>query len=431
MEYRQAAENLLDFISRATSPVQTVQAAKEQLLAAGFEYLEPDRYWNLEINGAYVTVLYDSTLVAFTVGEQFPDTGKLRIAAAHTDFPGFCVKPNCEWKENGYVKLNVEPYGGVILPTWLDRPLSLSGKVIVKGQEPFESLVKYVDIRRPVMTMPNLAIHLNREMNEKASYDRQVDMQPLCDAVSAELSGDGYFLDFLAEECGIEKEDILDFELYLYVAEKGDILGFHDSLISSPRLDNLTSVQACLRGIMDAGGSEDLQIIALFDHEEIGSRTKQGAGSVLLQMILEKIYTTFGMGRVDMIDGVLSGRMLSVDVAHAVHPNRPGKYDPTNRAWLNRGIVLKTACSQSYVCDAEMMAGVVQLCEAEGIAYQKFANRSSERGGGTLGSIASVMVPMRALDIGVPVLAMHSARETMGVKDQAYLEELLVQFFSR
>lgn len=431
MDYRQTAENLLDFISRATSPVQTVQAAKEQLLLAGFEYLEPDRYWDLEVNGAYVTVLYDSTLIAFTVGERFPETGKLRIAAAHTDFPGFCVKPNCEWKENGYVKLNVEVYGEVTLPTWLDRPLSLSGKIIVKGMEPLENLVKYVDIKRPLMIMPNLAIHLNRDLNDKASYDKQMDMQPLCDAVSEELSKDGYFLDFLAEECGVEKADILDFELYLYVAEKGDILGFHDSLISAPRLDNLTSVQACLRGIMDAGGSKDLQVIALFDHEEIGSRTKQGAGSMILQMLLEKIYTAFGMGRVNMMDGFLDGHMLSVDVAHALHPNRPGKYDPTNRAWLNQGVVLKTACSQSYVCDVEMMAGVAQLCEVNGIPYQKFANRSSERGGRTLGAVASVVVPMRALDVGVPILSMHSARETMGVKDQAYLEELLVQFFSK
>lgn len=430
MNERETAKQLLELIHNSTTAIQTAQYAKEQLINAGFTYIDPDRYWDLELNGAYVTVLFDSTVVAFTIGEQFPETGKMRMATAHTDFPGFCIKPNGELKENGYVKLNVELYGGVLLSSWLDRPLSLAGKVILKGADPFSSKVVYYDAKRPLMTIPNLAIHMQRDINEHASYDKQIDMQPLCDAVKETLCEDGYLTDFIADELGVDVDEIINFELYLYNCEEGCVMGLNDSLISSPRLDNLTSVQACIRGITEGTGSDELQMIVMYDNEEIGSRTKQGAGSVLIQMLIEKIYTAFGMGRIDLMHGLMKGKMISLDVAHAYHPNKTAKYDVTNRCYLNKGISFKTASSRSYVCDTEFMAGLLQICKENKIPYQMFANRSSEKGGGTLGAIASATLPMRAQDIGVPILAMHSARETMGVKDQVALEALMVQYFS-
>lgn len=427
MKIEKTANNLLNTIAKSTSSFTTVSNAIDRLYQRGFDELNLNEKWSLENGGKYFINVYDSSLFAFTIGEN--SDGMLKIAAAHTDHPCLYIKPNPEMSSKGYAKVNTEVYGGAILNTWLDRPLSVSGKVTVKSDNIYQPEKKILDFNRPLFTIPNLAIHLNREINKGTELNKQTDMLPICGMLDETLNKDGFFMDYLAEESGLKEEDILDFELYVYNAEEGCVLGLNNDFISAPRLDNITSVEACLSGIINARPASGINFIALFDNEEIGSRTKQGADSGLLSMILEKIYLTLGIDRESYINKILGGFLLSLDVAHGFHPNRPEKSDPTNINLLNHGIVIKRASSQSYATDSESIAIVEQLCKNAEIPYQKYAVRSDGTTGSTLGTIANKYLPMRSVDIGVPVLAMHSAREMMGIWDQAYLEKFVCRFF--
>ena len=350
------------------------------------------------------------------------------LAAAHTDFPGLRLKPSAGIVKDGYGILNVEPYGGMILHSWQDRPLSMAGRVALRGEKAFSPVVRLVDFARPLLVIPELAIHMNRKVNEGTAIKKQKEMLPLM-AVLGKEGEKSFFEAWLAGEMGCCREDILSYEINLYPYEAGCQLGMAGEMVSAPRLDNITSVEACLQGmeaVAEAG--QGLRLVALFDNEEIGSRTKQGAGSAVLLQVLERIYEALGYSRSQLWQAVSGGFMLSVDVAHGLQPNYPEKYDATNRPVLNGGVVLKQAASQSYAGDAEAVAIVSAICQQEGIACQRFVNHSDEPGGSTLGSIASALVPMRTMDIGVPLLSMHSARETMGAWDQESLNQLLKAF---
>ena len=425
-----AADKLLDFIAGSPSSFHAAAGAKQRLLDAGFtELLPAQSNWQLQAGGRYIFAPYDSMLLAFSLGEK-PAAGGLRIAAAHTDFPCFKLKPACSIAENGYEKLNIEAYGGMILNTWLDRPLSVAGKVALRGESPFLPDCRLVDFETPLLTIPNLAIHMNRDVNKGIALNRQKDMLPLAGLLGGETAVGEFFQTRLAEKIGCQEEAILAFDLALYPVETGCRLGFDKELISSPRLDNLSSVQACVESLL--GGSRDngINAVALFDHEEVGSRTKQGAGSLLFAQVLERVYMALGLAREDYLAALSQGYMFSVDAAHAVHPNVPEKSDPTNRPILNGGVVLKTSASQSYAGDCEAAAIAKALCQKYGIEAQHFVNRSDVVGGSTLGSIASTLLPIRTMDIGVGMLAMHSVREVIGATDQLSLENLLRVFFS-
>lgn len=428
MDDVKVAEDLLKFIDFSVSPFHAVKASEDILKKAGFSELLATKEWQLKPGGKYFTQVYGSTLIAFTVGEN--PRARLRIAAAHTDFPCLRIKPAASLAENGYGKLNVEVYGGMILNTWLDRPLSVAGKVVLAGKDAFSPKTKYIDIKRPLLTIPNLAIHMNRKVNEGVELNRQKDMLPLATMLPKELKDTDFFADLLAKELACEKEEILSYELTVYPTENGCVFGFAEEFISSPRLDNLTAVKGCLDGLLEGKCPDGINIIALFDNEEVGSRTKQGAGSLVLPQIIERIYETLGYSRRAYFADIAGGFMLSVDVAHAMHPNMPEKNDITNKPILNGGVALKVAASQSYAGDAEAVAVIRGLCQEAELSYQYFVNRSDITGGSTLGSIASSLLPMRTMDIGIPILAMHSARETMGLKDQTTLKKLLCVFFS-
>lgn len=428
MDDVKVAEDLLKFIDFSVSPFHAVKASEDILKEAGFSELLTTKEWQLKPGGKYFTQVYGSTLIAFTIGEN--PRNRLRIAAAHTDFPCLRIKPAASLAENGYGKLNVEVYGGMILNTWLDRPLSVAGKVVLAGKDAFSPKTKYIDIKRPLLTIPNLAIHMNRKVNEGVELNRQKDMLPLATMLPKELKDTDFFADLLAKELACEKEEILSYELTVYPTENGCVFGFAEEFISSPRLDNLTAVKGCLDGLLEGKCPDGINIIALFDNEEVGSRTKQGAGSLVLPQIIERIYETLGYSRQAYFADIAGGFMLSVDVAHAMHPNMPEKNDITNKPILNGGVALKVAASQSYAGDAEAVAVIRGLCQEAELSYQYFVNRSDITGGSTLGSIASSLLPMRTMDIGIPILAMHSARETMGLKDQATLKKLLCVFFS-
>ncbi|WP_343209257.1 M18 family aminopeptidase [Anaerolentibacter hominis] len=416
-------------LAESTSSYHTVRRAALDLKEAGFTYLNPEDKWELKPGGKYYTVFFGSALFAFTAGRQFITAGSLRAAIAHTDFPGFKLKPGCGIKQSGYGKLNTSVYGGPILNTWLDRPLSISGKVALKGSL-FEPRMRLVDFKRPVLTIPNLAIHMNREVNKGIELNRQKDLLPVGELFPEEGCDDSFFLEALAAELGAAKEDILDYELTVYVREEAERLGFTGKLLSGPRLDNITSVQACVEGITGDIRPSGLNLIGLFDHEEVGSRTRQGADSALLPGLLERIYGCLGLEKERLYRDIASGFLLSVDVAHAHHPNSPEKGDPTNPVLPGKGVAFKMSASQSYACDSELAGILMQLCEANQIPFQKYVNRSDIPGGSTIGSIVSSLIPVRTLDIGVPVLAMHSARECMAVSDQAALESLLSVYFT-
>lgn len=425
-------EELLDFVAECPTPFHTVQASAMRLRLAGFRELSLTDSWQIERGGKYFVTVYDSTLLAFVVGES---DGQLRMAAAHTDFPCFRLKPQAGMVKEKCGLLNVEKYGGLILRTWLDRPLSLAGKIVVRGEDVFNPEIRLVDFQRPLVTIPSLAIHMDREVNDEGKLNVQTDMLPLAavfggvESLEADADAKTFFVDWLAEELGTAVEDILSYELSLYPVEHGCTVGLHEEMVSSSRLDNLTSVKACLDGICGAAETgTGIRLIALFDNEEVGSCTKQGAASAVLMQVLERMYTALGKSQEELLRDIAAGFLLSVDVAHAVHPNYADKADPAVRPVLGAGLTLKQACSQSYAGDAEAVAVVRGLCESQGIKWQQFVNRSDSRGGSTLGSIASALVPMRTMDIGVPILAMHSVRETMAGTDQEALSKLLQVF---
>lgn len=420
---------LFECLQAGVSPFHCVEAAKKRLLAAGFEELNYAEGWMLVPGGRYVMEHHGTTLFAFTVGEAYQPGDMLRMAAAHTDYPCLRLKPHADFFTNGYAQVNVEVYGGPILNTWLDRPLGVAGRIMLKSEDPFRPKAVLYRSARPVMIIPNLAIHMNREVNKGVELNRQVDLMPVLDMIPEEMRGTDYFLSFIAEELSVEKTDILDFELNTFCMEEPCLLGPKQTLLSSPRLDNQTSVHALLNAMIHGNSPKGIRLIALFDHEEIGNKSKQGAASILLRDLVRRIAKNLGQNEEQMEQTVYNAMLLSVDVAHALHPNKPGKMDITNHPVLGGGFCIKAACSQSYATDAEAISILRQICEREGIPYQHFVNRSDVTGGGTLGSVASTLLPVRTVDIGIPLLSMHSVRELMGTSDIESLTAAVTAFF--
>lgn len=427
---------LMALLKAGISPYHTIQYSADLLKSHGFQELSLGARWKLEAGKNYFINVYDTTLVGFTLGEQLaaPESAKipaLRIAASHTDWPCLMVKPDPEQRLGSYGKLNVSVYGSPILNTWLDRPLSIAGKVCVAGSDPFHPEVHLIDFKRPLLTIPNVAIHMNREVNKGVELNPQIDMQPLLTVFEEQLNQEHFFLHLLAEELSCNPSAILDYECFLYNCDEPQRLGIRGEMLSSPRLDNLTSVHACLSGLLHSQLPDGICVSALYDNEEIGSSTKQGAASPLLERILEKIYAALGFSRSDFLNALFQGFLLSLDVAHAVHPNHSEKYDPVDRIFFNQGVCIKTSVSQSYATDASYISVIEDLCRRNQIPYRKFANRSDLRGGSTLGSISSCLLTMPTVDAGVPILAMHSSRELMGCCDQWALAELTRKFMQK
>lgn len=422
-------KQLENLVSASVSPYHCIEAAALELSQAGFSELSLGASWKIQKGSSYYVKAFDSTLLAFSIGKNLSHLPCLKLAAAHTDWPCLKVKPSPEVLTREYGKLNVEVYGGPLLTTWFDRPLSMAGKVCLAGSSPMKPETVLVDFNRPVLTIPNLAIHMNREANNGTAINPQVDMLPLLTRINEALNKEEYFLEALASLTHRPKEDILDYEIYLYVSEKGTLLGLSDEFYSSPRLDNLTSVQACLTGLMEASCPNGINGIALYDNEEIGSSTKQGAASALSERILEKLFLSMGYSRETFLNSLLNGFLLSMDVAHALHPNHAEKCDIKNQILLGDGVAIKLAASQSYATDASSTGVIEGILKKHSIPYKKFSNRSDIKGGSTLGSICSALLSMRTVDVGLPLLAMHSAREIMGTKDQKALVNLARAFF--
>ena len=430
MENKLALE-LIDFLYDSPSACHGVKATQKILNENGFIEIKESDKWDLKAKGKYYVVKNDSALIAFEIGSGNIEETGLRLIGAHTDVPGFRIKPNPQMISEGkYIKLNTEVYGGPILHTWFDRPLSIAGKVSLRGKSPLKPETRLVNINKPLLIIPSLAIHMNREVNEGFKINKQVDTIPLLGLINEKLEKEDYLMNLLADELKVNKEDILNFELGLYEYEKGMLIGMNEELISSGRFDDLWMVYAGIRALIDSSENEATKVMICIDNEEIGSLTAEGANSTLLNNILERIVIGLGKNKEEYYRALANSIMISADLAHAVHPNLGSKHDPTNRPILEGGPVLKIAASGSYSTDSFNGAIFAGVCETAGVPFQKFVNRSDVRGGTTIGPVTAANLTIPVIDMGAPVLGMHSIRELASVKDNYYTIKAFTEFLS-
>lgn len=424
------ARELIDFCYSSPSAFHAVVSVKHILDKNKFLQLQEGDDWKIKAGGRYYVVRNDSALLAFVVGSKpISETG-FRIVGAHTDSPCFRIKPVPEMvSEDKYLKLNTEVYGGPILSTWFDRPLGIAGRVVCKSKDLFNPAVKLVNINKPVCIIPNIAIHMNPDANNGFVPNKQTDMLPVLGQISQKLEEKGFLQKMLAEELKVKGSEIIDFDLFLYEYEKGSIVGANNEFISSSRIDDLQSVLAGVTGLCAAQKPSSTCVMACFDHEEVGSSTRQGADSQILAEALERIVIGCSGSRSDYFRALAHSFIISADGAHAVHPNMGGKADPTSRPLVNGGIAIKLSANRSYTTDAISGAVFAQICEKAGVKTQRFVNRSDMRGGSTIGPISSTHVSIASVDVGIPMLAMHSIRELCGVQDNIAMCLALSEFY--
>lgn len=421
------AKELLQFIQNGPTAYHVVDNIKGLLSEQGFTELKERENWKVEAGKGYFVTRNDSSLMAFRMPKENPQG--FHVVASHSDSPTFKVKESPEMTvEEKYIKLNTEKYGGMILSTWLDRPLSVAGRIVVKEKDGLP-VVKLVNIDKDLLVIPNVAIHMNRDMNKGFEYNPQVDMLPLMSlgngAESKEL-----LIKEIAKAAGVKEKDILAHDLFLYVRESGRIIGAKEELILSPKLDDLQAVFTSLQAFVNNLPKQYVNVLAVFDNEEVGSATAQGADSTFMQDVLQRICEAMNWNHEEYCKMVAESFLISADNAHAVHPNHPEKADPTNRPYVGGGIVIKYHGSQRYTTDAVSAAKVKLLCEEAEVPYQTYANRSDVVGGSTLGNISTSHVSLSSVDVGLPQLAMHSAVETAGSKDTADAIKVFGVFFA-
>ena len=420
--YRKTTEELLEFLEKSPTPFHAVQMMENILKENGYKKCQEHSKWTLQKGGRYYVTRNGSALIAFAIPEN--DIDGYRILASHSDSPTFKIKENPEITvDDRYVKLNVERYGGMLCAPWFDRPLSVAGRVIVKEKDSFAS--RLVDVDRDLVVIPNLAIHMNREANDGYKYNAQKDLLPLYGDITAKDT----FLKTIAEAAGVKPEDILGHDLFLYNRQKGSIWGAHEEFVSCGRLDDLQCAFASLKGFLAGEKTQSLAVHCVLDNEEVGSGTKQGAASTFLRDTLSRISAALGFTEEERLIQLARSFMISADNAHAVHPNYTDKADPTNRPYLNGGIVMKFNANQKYCTDGISAAMFRALCQEAEVPVQTFTNRSDMAGGSTLGNISNTQVALHTVDIGLPQLAMHSPYETAGVKDTQYLIQAAEKFF--
>jgi len=417
-KYIQVSRELIDFIDRSPSCFHAVANMAEELEAAGFICLQEGRKWELQAGQGYYVTRNGSALIAFNIPRK--DFAGYQIMASHSDSPVFKIKHNAEIQvDKKYVKLNIEKYGGMLCAPWLDRPLSVAGRIVVRTQNGAE--IRLVNIDRDLLVIPNLAIHMNRSVNEGYEWNAQQDMLPLFAECENGKKDAGGLLALIAAEAGVEAEAILDTDLFLYNRMKGTVLGVNQEFIACSRLDDLACAFASLKGFLAAEPGKSVAVHCVLDNEEVGSTTKQGAASTFLKDVLQRINAGMGRSEEAYLTALNASFMVSADNAHSVHPNHADKADPTNRPYLNEGIVIKYSANQKYTTDAVSGALFRLICDQAGVPYQTFHNRSDMLGGSTLGNISNTQVALNTVDIGLPQLAMHSPYETAGIKDTACL----------
>lgn len=425
----QMIQNLLHFINNSPTMFHAASETVRILESQGFTFLDPKSNWEIKEGQGYYTTSNNSAVIAFRTNSLNVVDEGFRIVGAHTDVPGFKIKPNPQMKTECYIKLNTEVYGGPIYNTWLDRPLSIAGRVALTSDNVLEPTIKLVDLKKPLLIIPNLAIHMNRELNNGVKLNTQKETLPILGYIEENLSGN-VILDLVAKELGVSADTILNMELYLYPVEKSCLVGLSEEFISAPRLDDLSMVYSGLEALVTTPGQKGISVLAAFDNEEVGSRTKQGADSQLLASVLERITLSLGHCREEFLRALANSFIVSCDVAHLLHPNYPEKSDPTNKVLPGNGPAIKMSANFSYTTDSDSFSVFAGLCKSNNIPYQVFVNRSDERGGSTIGPVSTSHVSIRSVDIGTPMLSMHSARELMASADFVHTTEALKAFYA-
>lgn len=427
------SKDLLDFLNASPVNFFAVKETARRLEAEGYKrFNAEDKLISAKAGDKFYVTKNDSSIFAFHIGKKTLGEGGFHIICAHSDSPTFRIKPNAEITcEGGITKLNTEVYGGAILSTWFDRPLSIAGRVIVKGKDAMHPETKLLCVERPILIIPNLAIHFNRQVNDGVSISKQKDMLPILGIVSNTLERGNLLMNVITEQLGINASDILDFDLYLFDTTPACHAGVHDEFISAGRIDDLSMVHAGLSALLADTETipETTKILGIFDNEETGSQTKQGAGSPFLASIIQRIVLAQGETMDDYHRSIEKAFMISADNAHAWHPNYSEKYDPTNHPMLGGGPVIKFNAAQKYASDAVSAAIFAGICEKAGVPCQRFVNHSDVAGGSTLGNILASSLPLKGVDMGNPIIGMHSVRETGAAIDQEYCIKAFIEFY--
>lgn len=418
--------NFMTFIQNSPSCFHAVEELRKEFHKEGFVQLFESKQWKLEKGGKYYVIRNGSSIISFTIGEEIQEEYSFQICASHSDSPTYKLKENAFLDVRGkYTQLNTEGYGGMIASTWMDRPLSIAGRALVKTDA--GCVVKLVDFKKDMVLIPNVAIHMNREINSGYKYNAQVDMLPLYGGTNKEKET---FLDVLAKELDVDAKDILGNDLYLYNRNHPSIWGSEEDYISAPKLDDLECAYTTMLGFLHSKNPKNINVYACFDNEEVGSGTKQGADSTLLFDVLTRINRCLGYSEEQLRCAFANSFMLSADNAHALHPNHPEKSDANHAVYMNEGIVVKFNANQKYTTDA-LSKGLFQaICNRVEVPLQYFANRSDMQGGSTLGNISTAHVSIHTVDIGLAQLAMHSSYETAGCKDIDYMIKAVQEFYS-
>ncbi len=414
--------DVVNFINESPTAFNAVDNLKKELVNNNFiELLEKEKF-NLKKGNKYFITRNDSCIIAFKIGKDVNNDYSFKIVASHADSPCFKIKPNYNNKQDIYNRINIEPYGGMIVSTWLDRPLSIAGRIIIKQDNQIVS--KIINIKKPILMIPNMCIHFNREINKGYEYNFARDMVPFIG--QDDLGND--ILSLVSEELNVNKEDVLNFDLFTYNFEKGYLWGKNDEYISSPRLDDLECAYVTMKSFIDSEDNKNINICTVFDNEEVGSTTIQGANSDFLNIVLRRINNALNFDEETYYCALSKSFLVSSDNAHAVHPNL-NFTDSNNKVYMNKGIVIKFNASQSYTTDAYSSGVVQNICLKNNIPYQFFTNKSDIRGGSTLGNISNTHVSLKSCDIGLGQLAMHSSFETAGAEDILYLYNFIKNFY--
>lgn len=414
-------DTLAQLIARSPTCYHAAATAAELLAAAGYAPLDEGQRWQLRPGGKYYMTRGGSALIAFRVPERAPEG--FRLAAAHGDSPCFKLKENAALRDGGYLRLNTEVYGGLRMSSWFDRPLSVAGRLFTEEDGVLRQTL--VNIDRDLLVIPSVAIHMNRSANDGMKYQANVDTVPLFSAEDP----DAAILSMAAEAAGVRPEDVLGQDLFLYCRGRGTVLGAHGEYILSPKLDDLACAWGCTQGFLASGDSGSLPVLCIFDNEEVGSATKQGAASTFLRDTLRRISLALGQDEEAFQTTLARSFLVSADNAHAIHPDHPEYADADNCPRMNKGVVIKFNANQHYATDGRSCAVFRAICADAGVPVQVMANRSDLPGGSTLGCIAGTLVPVSTVDIGLAQLAMHAAWETMGTADCGYLADAMARCF--
>lgn len=426
------AFSLQDFLNQSPCNFLAVDTIRKNLESNGFTELRQADKWSLKVGGKYFVTKNSSAIFAFVVGSRPIDESGFNIISAHSDSPCFRIKPNPEMVADGVLRLNTEVYGGPILYTWFDRPLSLTGRVLLHNPEnPTSPIERLIDFEEPVMVIPHLAIHFNRGVNEGNPLSKQKDMLPVAAIVNDMAEKDNYLLKRIQRHLQLDNiNDIIDFDLFLYNCQKAQLVGFNKEFICSGRIDDLGMAHAAMCALLSSDNPQVTKIMAIFDNEETGSGTKQGAASPVLANILRRISTAFAIDEEGFFRALAKSFMISADNAHAAHPNYPEKYDPTNHPKMGSGPAIKINANCKYMTDAHSSAVFIELCRKANVEYQYFVNRSDVAGGSTLGNILTSQIDIDGVDMGNPIWAMHSASETASIKDQQAAIDVFTVFYN-